>query len=276
MLPTDWRLTTIREHPLTRHFSEKVMVFDERDRPWCAFPGVYASMPARDFDARYQRAWGYFPVPRMEASKSPDLLFSFIGSPSSRSRKRLFSLRHPEAVVEQVRGFTFYDPASIDFENRRARFREILDRSRFVLCPRGRGTSSIRLYETLAAGRVPVIISDDWVPPRGPKWEGFSIRWPERRSDGLIELLEKRDGDWGEMSAAATAAHQEFFVSDVWFHHVMNLCQELQQSGSMRQFPQAGSRNRAFVAAGADVVRWRSSSALRRTTKRVFRRLRLG
>ena len=30
-------------------------------------------------------------------------------------------------------------------------------RSKFFLCPRGTGTSSIRLYETLSAGRVPVI-----------------------------------------------------------------------------------------------------------------------
>src|SRR3954453_21736865 len=54
MLPTDWQLHAIRKHPLTRRFQEKVMVYDERDRPWCAFPGVYVSMPAAYFDGRYQ------------------------------------------------------------------------------------------------------------------------------------------------------------------------------------------------------------------------------
>jgi hypothetical protein len=273
MLPADWRLRTIREHPLTKHFFDKVVVFNERDRAWCAFPGVYVSVPARHFDPRYQRPWAYFPLPPADRSTSPDLLFSFIGSPSSRSRKPLFELRHPEAVVEEVRGFTFYDQTSLAFEKRRARFRDILRRSRFVLCPRGRGTSSIRLYETLAAGRVPVIISDDWLPPRGPRWDDFSIRWPEGRVEGLVGTIEERDGDWSEMSAAAVGAYRDFFSPEVWFHRVIELCREIRQAGTHQGFPRAGVRNRAFLAVGADFTRWRTSSAVRRTGKRIARRL---
>ena len=273
MLPGDWRLRAIRDHPLNKRFAEKVVIYDERDRTWCAFPGVYVSMPERDFDTRYQRAWAYFPVPRREFSRRPDLLFSFIGSPSSRCRKPLFDLNHAEAVVEQVRGFTFYDPTSLDFEPRRARFEDILHRSRFVLCPRGRGTSSIRLYETLAAGRVPVIISDDWVAPRSVNWDEFSIRWPEGRVKGLVETLEERDRDWAEMSAAAARAHREFFSPEVWFHRVVELCREIRRGGAQEQFPRAGIGNRAFLAVGADFTRWRTSSAIRRRAKRIARRL---
>jgi hypothetical protein len=273
MLPADWRLRTIREHPLTRRFSEKVVVFNERDRAWCAFPGVYVSMPAHHFDPRYQRPWAYFPLPPADRSTSPDLLFSFIGSPSSRCRKPLFKLHHPEAVVERVRGFTFYDPASLNFENRRARFRDIVHRSRFVLCPRGRGTSSIRLYETLAAGRVPIIISDDWLAPRGPSWDDFSIRWPEGRVKGLIETIEERDNEWSDMSSAAVAAHREFFAPDVWFHRVIELCREISEESALHWFPREGIRNRAFLAVGADFTRSRTSSAIRRRGKRIARRL---
>jgi hypothetical protein len=273
MLPADWQLTAIREHPLNKRFAEKVLIYDERDRTWCAFPGVYVSMPERDFDSRYQRAWAYFPVPRREFSTRPDLLFSFIGSPSSRCRRPLFDLNHSEAVVEQIRGFTFYDPTSLDFENRRARFDDILHRSRFVLCPRGRGTSSIRLYETLAAGRVPVIISDDWVAPRNVNWDDFSIRWPEGRVKGLVETIEERDGDWPEMSAAAARAHREFFSPEVWFHRVVELCREIRPGRAQEQFPRAGIRNRAFLVVGADFTRWRTGSAIRRKGKRIARRL---
>ena len=53
--------------------------------------------------------------------------------------------------------------------------------SRFVLCPRGYGTSSYRLFETMRLGRVPVIISDEWVPPLGPSWLNCSIRISEKR-----------------------------------------------------------------------------------------------
>ena len=166
MLPTDWRLTTIREHPLVKHHREKVVVYDERDRPWCAFPGVYVSMPSPDFDRRAQKSWGYFRLPQTIAPREdPDLLFSFIGSPSDRTRQMLFQLHHPSAFVEEVRGFTFFDPSTPHFEERRTRFREIVGRSRFVLCPRGKGTSSFRIFEALSAGRVPVIIADEWMPP---------------------------------------------------------------------------------------------------------------
>ena len=275
MLPADWRLETIREHPLTSRFFEKIVVFDERDRTWCAFPGAYVSMAAPHFDRRYQRPWAYFPVQPSDHSARPDLLFSFIGSPSSRCREPLFTLGHPDAVVEQVRGFTFYDPSSADFENRRARFREVLLRSRFVFCPRGRGTSSIRLYETLAAGRVPVIVSDDWVQPRGPNWDDFSIRWPEGRVKGLVETIEERDDEWSQMSAAAVAAHRDFFAQDVWFHHVTDLCREIREEDAPHRFPRAGIRNRAFFAVGADFTRWRTSSAIRRRGKRIARRFRL-
>ena len=173
-------------------------------------------MPARSFDPRFQRSWGYFPRTEVaEPLEQPDLLFSFIGSPSSRCRRALFELRHPDAVIEEVRRFTFYDPGSPDFERRRQRFRSVMGRSRFVLCPRGRGTSSIRLYEALAHGRVPVIISDGWVAPDGPDWESFSIRWPERDAEGLVGMLEDRDADWPQLSRAARSAYEEFFAPSV-------------------------------------------------------------
>jgi hypothetical protein len=273
MLPTDWRLCAIRKHPLTRRFQEKVMVYDERDRPWCAYPGVYVSMRAAEF-GRYQRPWSYFPIAHANPPVEPDLLFSFMGSASSRCRADLFQLRHADAVVERVHGFTFFDPKSADFEERRARFQDVLSRSRFVLCPRGRGTSSIRLYETLAAGRVPVIISDDWVPPRGPRWESLSLRWPENRVDGLVEMLEKRDRYWQEMSEAAAEAHREFFAAEVWFHHLMDLFCDVSRSVDRHQFPSNGIRGRAFLRVGADSVRWRTRAALRRSAERVLQRLR--
>ena len=276
MLPRDWRLTTIREHPLAKKYRDRVLIYDERDRPWCAFPGIYVSMPARSFDPRFQRSWGYFPPTDVaEPLEAPDLLFSFIASPSSRCRRALFELRHPDAVIEKVRGFTFYDPGSPDFERRRQRFRSIMKRSRFVLCPRGRGTSSIRLYEALAHGCVPVIISDDWVAPDGPDWESFSIRWPESDAAGIVKMLEERDAEWPQMSRMALSAYQAFFAPSVAFHQIVERCSELLTSDAARYFPREGIRNRAFLAAGADVARWRAVSSVRRTGKRTLQRVRL-
>jgi hypothetical protein len=228
----DWRLRAIRDHPVARRHWDRVMVYDERDVPWRSFPGVYVGMTARAFDERTQRAWGYVTLSKSpERTVDPDLLFSFVGSNTAACRQPLLKLRHRDAVIEEVHGFMFWDEAVPGFAARRERFQEVLARSRFVLCPRGRGTSSIRLYETLAAGRVPVIISDDWVAPRGPDWAACSIRWPEGRIEGLVEQLEEMDGDWPTMSAAAAREYDEFFAADATFHRLVELCRELREGG---------------------------------------------
>jgi hypothetical protein len=274
MLADDWSLAAIREHPLARRFPRKVMVYDERDRPWCVLPGVYVSMPGPRFLWRYQRPWAYYNVPPGDEQLEPDLLFSFIASPSNPARRPLYDLSHPDAIVEKVKNFSFYDPSSADFEARRLRFREVLSRSRFVLCPRGRGTSSIRLYEALALGRVPVIISDDWVPPPGPDWDAFSLRWPENRMDGLVETLQARDDEWAGMSAGARAAYARFFSPAASFHNVVSLCAELLEAEAHREFPHGGVRDRAWLHAARDSYSRRATGALRSRGGRVVRALR--
>jgi hypothetical protein len=122
---------------------------------------------------------------------------------------------------------------------------------------------------------VPVIISDGWVAPDGPDWESFSIRWPESDAEGLVGMLEDRDAEWPQLSRAARSAYEEFFAPSVAFHRIVECCAELLTSKAARDFPRDGIRNRAFLAAGADVVRWRALSPVRRTGKRMLQRLRL-
>jgi hypothetical protein len=276
MLGTDWRLTRITHHPLRQAFPDKVMVYNEFDRPWCALPGVYVSMPGRHFVAAHQRPWAYFaPQPLVTVNETPDLLFSFVASNTTACRRPLFALKHPQAIVEEVQRFRFWDPTSEGFDERRARFKAVLARSRFVLCPRGNATSSVRLYETLAAGAVPVVIADEWVPPVGPEWEAFSIRWPEGRVDGLIEMLEARDAEWSPMSARARRAYEDYFSPDVYFHQVAERCRELLQAGSLERFPARGVIDRWYAELAVDSARARvrhAPAALRKRVTRIVRR----
>ena len=230
----DWRLRPIFRSSLFRRYPEKAFVYNERDLPWCALPGVYVSMPRHTFDPVRQRSFAYYAVEEpyrklgvaRAPSADPDLLFSLVASPTHRSRSVLFALRHPRAVVESVDAFAFFDPGSRDFDARRRHFAETLYRSKFVLCPRGRGSSSIRLYEALAAGRVPVILSDAWVPPAGPAWDRISVRWPERRVDGLIEHLEELEPRAAAMGLEARAAFEAWFAPDMTFHRIVDLLEE--------------------------------------------------
>lgn len=214
LLPRDPLLRSVRRTEAYRRHQSKVLVYDESDRPWCAFPGLYVSMPRRGFRVDLQIAWPYYTIgdspvlERNTRATEADLLFSFVGSPSHRVRQAVYELRHPRAVVERVDGFTFYDPGSPRFEERRANFAELVHRSSFVLCPRGRGTSSIRTYETMAAGRVPVIIGDEWVAPTGLDWESFSIRCPEAQVRDLPAKLESLEADAATMGARARSEYE--------------------------------------------------------------------
>lgn len=134
------RLGAALDHPLLHRYPDKCFVYDESDLPWCALPGLYVSMPKSWFQPAYQRAAPYYTAGPALVSVETDLLFSFIGNESHPCRRSLLSLRHPDAVVERADGFVFYDANSPDFAARRVHFREVLNRSMFVLCPRGRGT----------------------------------------------------------------------------------------------------------------------------------------
>ena len=52
---------------------------------------------------------------------------------------------------------TFAGPA----DHQRSRYLQSLRDTRFVLCPRGSGLNSVRFFETMAVGRIPVLISDE-------------------------------------------------------------------------------------------------------------------
>ncbi|HEY1687401.1 MAG TPA: exostosin family protein [Solirubrobacteraceae bacterium] len=272
MLQNDWRLKRLTRHPLARAFPQKAMVYNELDRPWCALPGVYVNMPRRHFAPQHQRAWGYFTPPPGERAQAPDLLFSLVASNTSPCRRPLFALQHADAIVEEVHGFRFWDSTSELFEARRANFQTTLARSRFVLCPRGNGTSSVRLYEALAIGAVPVIIADDWLPPPGPAWEQFSIRWPEGKIDGLLQMLEARDADWPQLSREARRAYEEHFSPDVYFHHVASLCEDLLAHRSATAFRAHLDRYALELAArsASDRVKY-TSIAARERAKRFVR-----
>jgi hypothetical protein len=254
-LAGDWQLDAIRRSDVVAAHRDKVYVYDQRDRPWCAFPGVYASMPRRWLEPRFQVAWSYVPTSEPHHMLGlaeppdvvPDLLVSFVGSPTHPLRRELVELRHPRGHFESVEGFLFHNLLSPDFAQRQRHFAETMFRSKFVLCPRGHGTSSIRLFEVLAAGRVPVIVSDQWVAPKGPAWNDISLRWPEAGPfEPLLARLEELEPEAEAMGVRARQEFSAWFAPSVLFDQVVERLAELAATGNALQFPPRGVRGRAY------------------------------
>jgi hypothetical protein len=212
-LGPDWRRRSLSSHALVQARADEVLVYDESDRPWPAYPGLYVSMPRTGFDPRRQVAVPYLSARSIAleghtpAAHDRDLLFSFVGASTHPVREQVFGLQHPDGLVERTEGYVFW---SQDHEDaRRKAFRSAMGRSQFALCPRGHGTSSFRLYEAMAAGVAPVIVADEWVPPAGLPWDSFSIRWPEGRVDELPAELERRAGEAEAMGRTAQEVFEQ-------------------------------------------------------------------
>ncbi len=98
-----------------------------------------------------------------------DILACFVGSARDtkgiRPRIREMFAGEDGFHIELNERF-FYDvedgPAR---EQMREDYSAIMKRSRYALCPEGAGVASIRIYEALAYGCIPIIISDDFVMP---------------------------------------------------------------------------------------------------------------
>ncbi|MEY2420240.1 MAG: hypothetical protein QOI95_307 [Acidimicrobiaceae bacterium] len=250
-----WRMKELTAHPVRLACRDRAFAYCDRDRPWCVLPGVYVSMPSRSFRQRWQRPWLYHTTPveidRCDHPSEPDLLFSFVGGRTHPCRDQLLRLRHLRGFVDDSTGFMFHDPTSRDFEHRLLHFRELLFRSKFVICPRGHGVTSYRLVETLAAGRVPVIISDDWVAPSGIDWDGCAIRVREDSLSTLPALLEERERDYAALSRSATAVYDAYFRPEVTFDQIVERCVEIRAQGGVSSFPLHGQRDREWLRLSA-------------------------
>jgi hypothetical protein len=66
---------------------------------------------------------------------------------------------------EQVKRKPLSEGDSKQVLNAAAHYNEVLSDSVFSLCPEGAGPNTLRLWESLAIGAIPVVIADDWLPP---------------------------------------------------------------------------------------------------------------
>ena len=63
--------------------------------------------------------------------------------------------------------------------------------SRYSLCPSGSGPNSIRFWESLAYGSIPILLADTLELPKHELWEKAIIRIPEKDLETIPSILEK-------------------------------------------------------------------------------------
>jgi hypothetical protein len=193
-----------RQNGSARHF-----VFSEGDWPFAYIPGLYCSLTKR---LPWAFSWAYLlddAGPAAAASVAAPYLFSFLG------RKSTHPVREGIVRCLDSRQTPCLDVASGAGRFRGWDYREtyalLLANSRFVLCPRGIGSSSIRIFDAMRAGRVPVIISDAWIEPPVGEWARFSIRVPEGAIERIPQICERHLDAAPAMGDLARRTFEEYF-----------------------------------------------------------------
>lgn len=230
----------VRRHPLYRARRVESYMFCSTDRFIPMLPGVYAAVERSWYWPSWTRPGHYVNVcegGHLRYDKRPDslqYLFSFVGSTSSHLvRRRLMSIRHSEALLIDTQAAPG-NPGLLNRDDYTRRYAESVKGSAFVLCPRGGGPSSFRLFEAMMLGRAPVIIADQWVPPIGPDWDSFSVRVKEADVHTIPEVLEARAPEASRMGEAARAVWLDWFSDSVSFHRVVESCLGLRELASSR------------------------------------------
>ncbi len=121
-----------------------------------------------------------------------DLLYSFIGYNTHYTRNEIFTIpTQDNALIKKRSNWHFHqNKTQEEQEQEKKEYQDALARSRFSLCPRGTGAGTIRFWESLQAGAIPVLISDDVCLPEGEiDWDKCIIRIAEEDVDTINDLL---------------------------------------------------------------------------------------
>jgi hypothetical protein len=222
------RIPRLRSHPLVQQFPNKVFVVSVEDSPLGLLSGLYTSLPAWRHHPHRHRTTLYYQTPNpflrsLRAARhvpAPPNLASFLGAPSHPLRFRLFEMadslaRHGIKLTATPYN-RFVIPQDPELKFSQLAFIDTILEAKFSLCPRGNGLGSYRLQESLALGRAPVIISDDWVPVADLDWERFAIFVAEDSLQDLPAILRHHEPRWKEMGDFARQTYEFHFSQRVF------------------------------------------------------------
>ena len=168
----------------------------------------------------------HFPVAYKPQVIEPDILFSFIGAPTSKVRQDIVSKLGSGEFMRIRKGQWHFGNPEAQQVKELEEYGDVMSRSRFALCPKGTGPSSLRIWEAIASGAIPIIIADDLRLPLGIDWTSCSIRIAEKNVDSIPDLLSGMSEDdyrrlqAGVGKARTTIAANFAFPVLNWIEHV--------------------------------------------------------
>lgn len=210
--------------------NKRLCTLNYEDSPPGFLPGLYSSLEAFKFDPAIHISWPHLVLPNEQIhAVNPGeelpvtMLFTFSGSCSNPVRRDIFNLyaRHSgKYKVKEVNKWYNHD------ESEKRTYIDDIRQSKFVLCPKGIASYSHRITETLALGRVPVVIADDWVPFSIPEKDYF-VSIKESDLGNLAQILEQKEKEYEELKTNAITVYKKYFDPEFCYSIALNQLAEL-------------------------------------------------
>jgi len=228
-----------RAHPFYVRFPERCFTFQMADTVFPILPGLYASLTNERHRPDHTRTGFYLYlvensfINERPLSGNEPYLASFVGSRTHRIRSEILAFKRSNILLRDTSADSYrilHKGAPAERDLFWSEYADFMASARFILCPRGHGAGSIRLYESMKMGRAPVIISDAWHPNDGVDWNSCSIRIPESDVSRIPQILEAHADHAAEIGARARAEWETWFSEKVRFHRVVELCLDISRS----------------------------------------------
>ncbi|MBD2164364.1 exostosin family protein [Calothrix membranacea FACHB-236] len=216
---------------------QQIIVYSETDCPLPCFPGAYPSL-----SGTFKKEEPYFSWCFISASHSnlytrrlrdikPYYLFSFLGRVSTHPvRKKISRLHSPFTPCLDVNDAKIY----FSDYSYSSTYYNLLQSSKFILCPRGFGRGSIRTYEAMSLGRVPVIISDGWKEHSEPDISSCSIRIEEKDIEKIPQILAACEDQAEELGQKARKLFEHYFAPEVFLEKLIEQACKGSESVNLR------------------------------------------
>ena len=217
------------EHVQNYH---KLICYYEHEFPPDLVPGLYTCGSMQRSATRGAPFYFWLQDHRFHADKDGiqdrPFLFSFMGRNCNAVRSQILKLdvadpTIPHLIEDTTKSFPLFNAVkTVDkqaMQDQRSRYFEVLSQTKFVLAPKGTGLSSIRQYEAMACGCVPVVLADNLRQPMGIDWEKCIVQVPESEVERIPALLKELEPRFPEMSRSAMEAYQALSEPDSFWRH---------------------------------------------------------
>lgn len=191
--------------PFIKRFAARIFSINSDDCATGLLRGLYTSLPKSRFDRRIHRAVPFMFYPNeLVFSKIkevvPHYLATWRGNTKSNAlrRKMMGHLKwNSEFVMQKTESWLNHKM------DEKQTYVDVMLSGKFSLCPAGWAPVTYRIYESIALGRCPVILADEFVPPEGPDWKQFALFYPQSQINSVIAFLHKHEHNYQQLGERA-------------------------------------------------------------------------